>query len=100
MELCARVDDIVWSQSDKVWDDTFTLVMLETRGVGELLYRVMRMIHTRVAEYEMKYLKVQDILRKLGDSPAGVERLALHYNDIKLRYRLAYDSCKAIDLVI
>ena len=96
-----RVDDIVWGQSEKVWDDTFMLVLLETRGgVRELLNEVMRLINTRVTEYEMKCLKVKDILMKLNDSTAGVERLALHYSDIRLRYQQAYNSCKAIDLVI
>ena len=101
MEICARVDDVVWGASDNVWDDTFMIVSCGTLGSSVLLNEIMRWITTRVTEYEHKYLKVEGIHEKLNDpSEEGVKRLMLHYRDLMLRYRIAYDSCKAVDLVM
>ena len=97
MDICTRVDDIVWGQSDKVWDETFMLIVREALGVGSVLNEVMRLILSRIAEYEMKYLKVVRITEACdSDSLDGVKRLAVHYRDIALRYELAYDSCKTV----
>jgi hypothetical protein len=100
MDVCRLVDDIVWSQSDRVWDDTFVLIMRETRCVSQsLVNKVMRWTVTQAAEYEAKYLKVVEISQRLSDAE-GVGKLVFHYQNIMLRYRLANDSCKAVELFL
>jgi hypothetical protein len=101
MELCARVDDIVWGDSDLVWDETFMLITRGTLGRSQVLNEIIQWILSRVTEYEVKYLKVVSIHDKLDDpSEEGVRRLMLHYRDLMLRYKMAYDSCKTVDLIM
>jgi hypothetical protein len=99
MDICARVDDIVWGQSDQVWNETFVLIMRETLGVSSVLNEVMRLILSRISEYEAKYLKVSSISKTLNNNE-GVKRLVLHYRDIAMRYTLAYDSCRTVDFAL
>ena len=102
MELiCARIDDIVWGPSECVWDDTFVLITHGTLGRSQLLNEIIQWVLSRVSEYEVKYHKVVSISKKLDDpSDTGVGRLMMHYRDLMLRYRMAYDSCIAVDLII
>ena len=100
MDVCRLVDDIIWSQSDRVWDDTFVLIMRETRCVSQsLVNEVMRWTVSKAAEYEAKHLKVVEISQGLSDAE-GVRKLMIHYQNIILRYRLANDSCKAVELFL
>ena len=98
MNICSQVDDIVWSNSRRVWEETFELVLRKTFGLTHLLNEVIRWILFRVAEYESMYKKVLRIIRGLKDTE-GVRKLAIHYHDLMSRYRLAYDSCKLVEFM-
>jgi hypothetical protein len=98
MNICIQVDDIVWSDSRRVWEETFDLVLLKTFGLSHILNEVMQWILFRVAEYESMHKKVVRIIGGLKDTE-GVRKLAIHYHDIMSRYRLAYDSCKLVEFI-
>jgi hypothetical protein len=93
----ASIDAIVWEGSGSVWDETFELIRRETHGFSVLLNEIMNWIVSKVAEYRAKYLKVVAICERLRD-PGGVHKLVFHYENIMLRYKTAYDCCRAYDL--
>lgn len=102
MDICHRVDDIVWSESAKVWDDTFSLLLAERPNIGVLVNVVMKWLFCQFEEFKVKYLKVSQILAGMRESlfqdlHYGVERLSRHYNFIAMRYELAYNACKAME---
>ena len=99
MNVCKMIDDVVWGQSETVWDETFLLVMRETLGVTAIVNEVMRWAMSRFDEYEMKCRKMVSIYESLGRTE-GVKRLMVHYQDIMMRYRSAHDSCMAIQFML
>ena len=96
MDLFNRIDDIVWGESDDVWNTTFALLMRETPSMGLSVDVAMKFIVLKYEEYKNMYYKVLEIKNGLCESD-GVLKLLLHYQKIMSRYRSAYSSCKAYE---
>ena len=99
MDVCRQIDDIVWGESENVWNDTFSLLLLKDLGVNVLVNVVMKWVAARIADFENKCSKVSLILDELGH-PEGVPKLWLHYQRITDRYKSAHSSIKTMDFIL
>jgi len=104
--ICERIDDIIWGETDTVWNDVFSLLLALSNNNPAFFYRgkimkdvVMPWVHCMMKEYETKYNKVlkirdEDVIFRFSD---GVVRLQSHYHRIGIRYRSAYSACSTIE---
>ena len=101
MNICQKVDDIVWGDShlNQVWDETFMLLMQEVSSTNILIKITLKWISSKIDEFDSKYQKVSNILSELGWSD-GVRKLALHYQAITERYKAAYNCCRSIEFLL
>ena len=99
MEICNKVDDVIWSESLNVWNDVFKILMHESSRLNIIVNMVENWVNSKIAEFETKQKKVSEILNLVGNSD-GVTKLMIHYQKIALRYRLAFDCCKSIGICI
>jgi hypothetical protein len=96
MDLFREIDDVVWGETDNVWNDTFALLMrtpLSPRYLGEI---VMKCISTKHDEFKDKYYRVLGIMDN-SDESESILKLSFHYQRIMFRYRSAYDCCKTME---
>ena len=100
MDICSKVDDVVWSKSLHVWDEVFVLILREQVRLGVLVNVVEQWINSKMTEFDNKHRKVSDILKIIGDSNEGVRKLMIHYQEITLQYKSAYDSCRSVEYVL
>ncbi len=106
MSVCDQVDDIVWSETERVWDETFSLLVLKNPNVtSDLVNVVARWLRCKIDEFELKYTKVSKILeqeenRAFFHYSEGVQGLKNHYQRIMLRYTSAYNACKATEYLL
>jgi hypothetical protein len=98
MEICNKVDDVIWGESIYVWNDVFKILMHETSRLNVIVNMVENWVNLKIVEFDTKHKKVSDILDLIGNSD-GVTKLMIHYQRIALRYRLAYDCCRSIGIV-
>jgi hypothetical protein len=93
MDLNKRIDEIIWGDSEDVWNDTFS--MLENEDVNPRIFvnEVMKWVMLKHDEYREKYFKVLEIQTRLQE-PDSVLNLVSHYQKIMFRYRLVHDCCR------
>ena len=99
MDICNKVDDVIWGDSQSVWDDVFRILMCETVRLGVLVNTVEMWVNSKISEFDTKYRKVSDILELVGESE-GVTKLLIHYQHIAWQYRSAFDCCKSVEYSI
>lgn len=105
MSVCDQVDDIVWGETERVWDETFSLLALKTpNATSDLMNVVTRWLRCKIDEFELKYTKVSKILEEekseIFHYSEGVLGLKNHYQRIMLRYTSAYNACKATEYLL
>jgi hypothetical protein len=100
MDICKQIEDIVWSESEDVWNETFTLLMLNENNHNALVNVVMKWILRMIAEYETRHTKILDILDKMTCSSEGVETLEMHYQRIVSRFKSVHSCCTAIECLL
>lgn len=99
MDICNEVDDVIWGESQCVWDDVFRILMCGTVRLGVLVNTVEQWVNSKIDEFDYKHRKVSDILELVGESE-GVRRLLIHYQQIACRYRSAFNCCKSVEYVL
>ena len=97
MDVCRRIEDIVWSESEHVWKETFSLLKSNKITYNALVNVVMKWIIRMIAEYEIKHTKISDILDKMTQFHEGVHRLKIHHARIISRFKSAYSCCTLVD---
>ena len=96
MNLFQKIDDVVWGETDNVWNETFAFIIRHVPSPGVSDEIVMKCISTRYDEFTLKYYKVMRIMDE-SDVSEGLLKLLLHYQRIMLRYRSAYDCCRTLE---
>lgn len=97
MDLCVKIDDIVWGQSEKIWDEIFSLLVLCHIETTQLVNVVMKWVLSKIAEFDSYYQKVLHIMYENISYPEEVRRFANHYCRIVSRYKTAYSCCRAME---
>lgn len=100
MDICSRIDDVVWGESEKVWDEIFSLLVKENVSTCLLVNVVMKWVLNKISEYESYYQKVLFILYESVHYTEEIRRFASHYHRIVWRYKTAYKSCMAMEYSI
>ena len=96
MDICGKIDDIVWSDSLDVWGETFATIVCKSISDVVLVNVVMKWILSKNAEYSKLFSKVLDISNGLDDKEA-LSKLLIHYQRLASRYKIAYDCCKVME---
>jgi hypothetical protein len=96
MDICKQIDDIVWGESESVWNDTFSLLMLNENGRNSLVNVVMKWNLRMLAEYESRHAKILDILDGMTCEKEGVRKLEMHYTRIISRFKSVHSCCTTI----
>jgi hypothetical protein len=99
MDICRKIDDIVWNKSSHVWNETFALLVCESCCNDALLNVIMKWILSKADEYRNIYHKVLDIKNKLDDGDT-LSNLLVHYHVLAGRYKIAYDCCRTMEYSI
>jgi hypothetical protein len=97
MEICKKIEDIIWGESTRVWDDTFTILVINDLSVGVIVNVVMKWALHGISEFQAKYSKALKILTEARVFHEGVEKLVDHYKHIMLRYKTVYECCRAME---
>jgi hypothetical protein len=99
MNLFKKIDNVVWGESNDVWNDTFSFLLRYEPSSNVLNEIVVKCISTRHDEFKVKYYKVLRIMDESNESE-GLLKLSLHYQRIMFRYRLAHECCRTLEYVV
>lgn len=98
MDICKQLDDIVWGESEDVWNQTFGLLIMNDVRHNTLVNVVMKWVLQMVADYESRHTKILDILKKTTPlSSDGVQILEMHFLRIVSRFKIVHSCCTVIE---